>query len=55
MDPLSIIASSIAVIGASSKLAKGLRKLLALPDAPQEIQTLFNDVSSLRKFYQLLT
>ena len=45
MDPLSLTASIIAVIGAGGSLVRGLRKLLSLKDAPIWLLQLSNEVS----------
>lgn len=45
MDPLSVIASTIAIAGA---LSSGLDQLRTLYDAGQEIHTLMNEVSEIR-------
>lgn len=48
MDPLSITASAIAVLGALTASGKGLNKLLSLPKAPEQLQTLSNELESFR-------
>ncbi|CAI6330864.1 unnamed protein product [Periconia digitata] len=48
MDPLSITASILAIVGASEQAVKGLAKLRALKDAPAELSALINEVSDLR-------
>jgi len=37
MDPLSVTASIVAIVGAGSSLASGLRSIYALKDAPDEL------------------
>lgn len=48
MDPLSVTASAIAVIGALSASGKGISRLAALKHAPEELLELSNEVESLR-------
>ena len=48
MDPLSITASCIAVLGALTTSGKGLSKLIALRHSPDELQDLSNEVEGLR-------
>ena len=48
MDPLSLTASILAVVGAGARLAQGLDKLIALRGAPDELLALNNEVSDLR-------
>ncbi|KAI7346086.1 hypothetical protein KC320_g8049 [Hortaea werneckii] len=43
MDPLSITASCLAILGASTATGKALRKLIDLRKAPEELQQLFNE------------
>ncbi|RMZ13503.1 hypothetical protein D0860_02484 [Hortaea werneckii] len=43
MDPLSITASCIAILGASTATGKALNKLIALRKAPEDLQQLFNE------------
>ena len=43
MDPLSITASIIAILGASTATGKTLSKLTALRNAPGDLQQLFNE------------
>ena len=45
MDPLSVGASVIAVVGATGKVVKGIRRLKAMQDAPKELDDLLTDVS----------
>ena len=47
-DPLSIVASSIAILGALTTSGKGISKLISLRHAPEELQDLSNEVESLR-------
>ncbi|KAL6411852.1 hypothetical protein AUP68_04231 [Ilyonectria robusta] len=47
MDPLSITASVLAVLGAVGQTAKALKKLWGLKDAPEELASLVNEVHSL--------
>lgn len=48
MDPLSITASVIAILGAAGEVTKGLAKVQALYHAPAELSGLMNEVSDLR-------
>ena len=48
MDPLSIAASSIAVLGAVTSTGKGIGKLVSLRDAPVELQALSNEAEAFR-------
>lgn len=48
MDPLSITASCLAVLGAAGKSGEGLKKLMSLSDAPDTIASLSNEVEALR-------
>ncbi|RMX88844.1 hypothetical protein D0869_01331 [Hortaea werneckii] len=43
MDPLSITASCIAILGASTATGKALNKLATLRNAPADLQQLFNE------------
>lgn len=45
MDPLSITASLIAVIGAAQRVTKGLKVLKSVEEAPESLQRLLEDVS----------
>ena len=45
MDPLSVGASVIAVVGATGKVIKEIRRLKAMQDAPKELDDLLADVS----------
>ena len=47
-DPLSIVASVIAVVGAIEGVSKTLAKIRTLRNAPSELQALVNEVSDLR-------
>ena len=47
MDPLSIVASIIAVVGVGGKAAKAVRRLAALRDAPDLMLALNNEISDL--------
>ena len=48
MDPLSITASSIAVLSAVTSSGKGIGKLVSLRDAPLELQALSNEAEAFR-------
>jgi hypothetical protein len=48
MDPLSITASIIALIGAGNQLARGINKLASLRGAPASILSLNNELSDVR-------
>jgi len=43
MDPLSITASCLAILGASTATGKAIHKLIALRKAPEDLQQLFNE------------
>lgn len=45
MDPLSVGASVIAVVGATGKVIKGIHRLKTLHDAPRELDDLLAEVS----------
>ena len=45
MDPLSLGASVIAIVGVTGKVIKGIRSLKALRDAPRELDDLLDEVS----------
>jgi hypothetical protein len=53
MDPLSIVASVIAILQISGTSGQALNKLLSLRDAPQHVQQLWNEVEALRGKSQL--
>jgi hypothetical protein len=44
MDPLSISASIVALLGAAATVVRGLDKLRALRNAPVELINLLNEV-----------
>jgi len=46
MDPLSILASTITIIGAADVSAKGIKRLWALRDAPANLEAVMNEVRS---------
>ena len=48
MDPLSIAAGIIALVGATQKVAAGLNKLASLRGAPAAVLALNNELSDLR-------
>ena len=48
MDPLSITASSIAVLSAVTGTGKGIGKLVSLRNAPLELQALSNEAEAFR-------
>ena len=48
MEPLSVAASVFAVIGAASATLKTLAKLRALPNAPDELSVLINELSDIQ-------
>lgn len=48
MDPLSITAGIIALIGAANQVAVGLNKLASMREAPDAVRALNNEVSDLR-------
>ncbi len=45
MEPLSITASILTVLGAAGQVKKGLERLQSLKNAPQELCALTNEVS----------
>ena len=45
MEPLSVAASVIAVLGAASAAGRGLQHVLALRNAPDQVIALINEVS----------
>lgn len=49
MDPLSISASIITIIGTAMKVSHGLHSLYALRYAPQDILQLINEVIMIRR------
>jgi hypothetical protein len=44
MDPLSISASVVALVGAAAAVKKTLQKVLSLRNAPLELLCIINDV-----------
>ena len=48
MDPLSLTASLIAVIGVGGNVAKSLKKVLAFRDAPKELLALNKEIIDFR-------
>ena len=52
MDPLSVGASVIAVVGATGKLVKGIHRLKAMQDAPRELDDLLTEVSQFKLVIQ---
>ncbi|KAF6220800.1 hypothetical protein HO133_002480 [Letharia lupina] len=52
MEPLSVGASVIAVVGATAKVIKGIRRLKALQDAPRELDDLLAEISQLELVLQ---
>ena len=48
MDPLSVAASIVGILGAAGEAAKGLAKLRAFLHAPGELSSLINEVSDLQ-------
>ena len=48
MDPLSLTASIIAIVGIGGQAAKAVRKLASLKDAPDLLLALNNELSDLR-------
>ena len=47
MDPLSVTASIVAVVGAAGSLTSGLRKIHALKDAPDDLRQLYEELSDI--------
>jgi hypothetical protein len=54
MDPLSITASSIAILGTITGTSKGISKLVSLRDAPIELQALYNEVEAFRSLLVII-
>ena len=54
MDPLSIIASSIAVIQAATATGGLLRRLATLRSAPSVLHALLNELEATRSFLTIL-
>lgn len=54
MDPLSITAAIIALIGAGGKVGTGLRKLVELRNAPDSLLQLNNEVADLKLIVQAI-
>ena len=48
MDPLSITGAALAVLQLTGSSSQVLSKLLALRNAPQQLQQLWNEVEALR-------
>jgi hypothetical protein len=48
MDPLSVTASVLAILGAAGQVTKGLAKIRSIHNAPAELSGLINEVSDLR-------
>ncbi|KAG8529152.1 uncharacterized protein KY384_005787 [Bacidia gigantensis] len=48
MDPLSVTASILAILGAGGKIGKGLKKVVHLKDAPDALLALNNEVADLK-------
>lgn len=48
MDPLSVIASSVAIIGAANSILHSIDKLKTLFRAPEAVAELIEDVQTLR-------
>ena len=51
MDPLSGVASVIAVIGAANVVLQSINKLIGLVKAPEAINTLIEDIEALRALF----
>ncbi len=54
MDPLSVSASVIAVVGATRKVINGIRRLKALQDAPRELEDLSAEISQFELVLQAI-
>ncbi len=54
MDPLSVSASVIAVVGATRKVINGIRRLKALRDAPRELEDLAAEISQFELVLQAI-
>ena len=52
MDPLSVTAAIIAIVGAGGTVGRGLRKLAALRNAPDSLLQLNNEVTDLQLVVQ---
>lgn len=48
MDPLSVAASILAILGASGKVGQFCRKIVALKNAPEALHTLNDEVEELQ-------
>ena len=48
MDPLSITASILAILGAGGKVGDGLKKIIALKDAPDALLALNNEINDIQ-------
>ena len=48
MDPLSVTASVLAIVGAAQQTVKGIAKLRAFQQAPAELSALLNEVADLQ-------
>ena len=55
MDPLSLTAGVLAVIGAAKAFAQGLQKLSGYRKGPREIRDLFGNITELRVFLEGVT
>ena len=47
MDPLSVAASILAIVGAGSQVAKQMKKVLELRNAPDDLLALNNEISEI--------
>ena len=54
MDPLSVGASVIAVVGATGQVIKGIRRLKTLQDAPRELDDLLAEISQFELVLQAI-
>lgn len=52
MDPLSVTAAIIAIVGAGGTVGRGIRKLVALRNAPDSLLQLNNEVTELQLIVQ---
>lgn len=52
MDPLSVTAGILAILGASGKVGQACSKIVALKDAPEALQSLNNEFDELQTVVQ---
>ena len=52
MDPLSLTASLIAIVGATGRISKTIQKIVSIRGAPDVVSALSNEISDLRLVLQ---